>query len=314
MSSRRHFLLLLTGALMPPPGRPGAQGDSLLEQSQRWLENAGLDDWELDPAFLDAVRSGNASRLVPVLQDMMKQLQGDYVLDLATLQEGAQAAVPLLAARPETRGYAAWLQARLDYFQVARVFRRPGDSGLPPVPPRSNPTPDQARRVWEQEIRAREQPSGAAGWVPRLKPLFRRTGTPQELVWLAEIESNFNPVARNPLGAVGLYQLMPRTAEGLGLRLKPSDERLNPEKNAGAAARYLRDLHREFKDWSLALAAYNAGPSRVKNTLRRRRASSFDAIAPSLPAETQMYVPKFEALLRRRERAELRSLRLPRAA
>ena len=231
----------MSAALVLPARRLGAQVDTLLERGQRWLENTELDGWELDPALLKAVRSGDASRLVPMLQDLMERLQGDYVLDLASLQEASQAAVPLLAAQPETRGYASWLRARLDYFRIADLLRRPRDPKTPPIPPRSNPTPEQERRAWEKEIQVREQPAGAAGWVPRLRPLFRRAGAPQELVWLAEIESSFDPAARSPVGAVGLYQLMPRTAEGLGLRLKPSDERLNPEKNAAAAARYLRD-------------------------------------------------------------------------
>ncbi|MBL9126305.1 MAG: hypothetical protein JNL97_01600, partial [Verrucomicrobiales bacterium] len=63
-------------------------------------------------------------------------------------------------------------------------------------------------------------------------------------------------------------------------------------------------------DWPLALAAYNAGPGRVADTLKRRRARSFDAIAPDLPAETQMYVPKFDAVLQRRERVSLATLRV----
>ena len=59
------------------------------------------------------------------------------------------------------------------------------------------------------------------------------------------------------------------------------------------------------------MAAYNAGPGRVADLLKRRRAASFDAIAPSLPAETQMYVPKFEALLKQREGDALCALRIP---
>jgi membrane-bound lytic murein transglycosylase D len=157
-------------------------------------------------------------------------------------------------------------------------------------------------------------PKGAAAWVPKLKPVFSSAGCPPELVWLAEIESSFDPQARSPAGAVGMYQLMPATTQGLGLKLEPKDERLEPEKSAKAGATYLRQMFRQFKDWRLALAAYNAGPGKVSDILKRRRAASFDAIAPSLPAETQLYVPKFEAVLQKREKLALAALKMPAAA
>jgi membrane-bound lytic murein transglycosylase D len=101
---------------------------------------------------------------------------------------------------------------------------------------------------------------------------------------------------------------MPRTAKSYGLSLWPIDERLQPEKNAAAAARYLKYLHGEFKDWPLALAAYNAGEGRVRNLLSLYKTQSFDKIATHLPAETQMYVPKINATLLRREGVTLAQL------
>ena len=106
-----------------------------------------------------------------------------------------------------------------------------------------------------------------------------------------------------------MFQLMPTTARSLGLSLSPNDERLDPRKSATAAAKYLKYLHGRFGDWRLALAAYNAGETRVKSLLDRAPARTYAAIAPRLPAETQMYVPKIEATLRKREGVTLSSLR-----
>jgi membrane-bound lytic murein transglycosylase D len=97
----------------------------------------------------------------------------------------------------------------------------------------------------------------------------------------------------------------------LNLAASPRDERLEPEKSARAAAKYLRALYRHYGDWRLALAAYNAGGTRVDKLLKQERAQTFEAIAHHLPAETQMYVPKVEATLRRREGLALTDLKLP---
>jgi membrane-bound lytic murein transglycosylase D len=144
--------------------------------------------------------------------------------------------------------------------------------------------------------------------VPRLKPVFAAQKVPPELVWIAEVESSFDPRARSPAGAAGLFQLMPATAKRFGLRRWPLDQRLTPEKSAGATAKYLQYLHGHFNDWRLALAAYNAGEGAIDRLLQERKAATFDAIAPHLPAETQMYVPRIEATLLRREGVKLSQL------
>jgi membrane-bound lytic murein transglycosylase D len=110
-----------------------------------------------------------------------------------------------------------------------------------------------------------------------------------------------------------MFQLMKPTAKSLGLSTWLPDERFNVEKNARAAAIYLRHLYGRFGDWRLALAAYNAGETRVSQLLEKARQRSYDAIAARLPAETQMYVPKVEATLRKREAVELRQLPAPKA-
>ena len=121
---------------------------------------------------------------------------------------------------------------------------------------------------------------------------------PVELALLPVIESNYNPAAHSQHNAAGLWQLLPATGRALGLKItRYTDERRHIEKSTEAALDYLRYLHDQFKDWPLAIAAYNAGPSRVRARLRR-----FGDTAPEtiwdleLPVETRRYVAKFFAL------------------
>jgi membrane-bound lytic murein transglycosylase D len=104
---------------------------------------------------------------------------------------------------------------------------------------------------------------------------------------------------------------MPDTAKRFGLSLWPRDQRFQPEPSATTSAQYLKYLHDRFKDWRLALAAYNAGEGTVQKLLDRYKTSSYDAIAEHLPAETQMYVPRVEAVLLQREGAKLEQLPAP---
>ena len=168
-------------------------------------------------------------------------------------------------------------------------------------PPKPVPTVKQVNLIWTKTVQKRPVPKEAAEFESKLKPIFAANGVPKELFWLAEIESGFNPKARSPSGAVGMYQLMPKTAKSLGLSTFPFDERKNPEKCAAAAARHLHDLFGQFNDWPLTIAAYNAGAGRVKSKLDGRKTKTFDAIASKLPSETQLYVPKLNALLQLRE-------------
>ena len=98
----------------------------------------------------------------------------------------------------------------------------------------------------------------------------------------------------SPRQARGLWQLIPETARQYGLHVGPDhDERVEIERATHAAARYLRDLHRRFEDWPLALAAYNAGQSAVEKAIQQSRATSFRQLSagPRLPEETRKYVP-----------------------
>lgn len=176
---------------------------------------------------------------------------------------------------------------------------------IPPDPPPAPALPPLLRStdeiplydVWLSFLQDQPRPKRADEFLPRLKRIFAEEGVPEELAWLPEIESMFNPRARNRIGARGLFQFMPGTALEQGLRLRPHDERVHPEKSARAAAALLRRLHESFDSWPLALAAYNAGEYRVRRALETRDATTFAEIAHALPSETRLYVPRVLATL-----------------
>lgn len=125
-------------------------------------------------------------------------------------------------------------------------------------------------------------------------------GVPGDLVHLAMIESGFQPTVRSRAGAVGIWQFMPATGRGMGLRIDSLvDERMDPVRSTHAAARHLRDLHRRFGgDWPLAAAAYNAGEGRIGRGLGRFGARDFWELARigDLAQETRHYVPRLYAM------------------
>jgi membrane-bound lytic murein transglycosylase D len=269
----------------------------------------------LDPDVLNALQNVDRQAVEDFLKHYQDYLNGEYVLDVAQLKAAANAVLPLLDAHEETQPYAAWLRARLDYFDAAEELKpvtpapqpEPGKPALPPP----NPTFAAEREIWIKKVAPRPWPKGAVEFVPKLKAIFAADHVPPELVWLAEVESGFDLRARSPAGAVGLFQLMPATAKAQGLSLWPRDERRQPAAAALGAAKYLRELHEKFGDWRLAVAAYNCGAGTVQRLLARRHAKTYAAIAPRLPAETQMYVPKVEATILHREGHALENLATP---
>ncbi|MCX7863099.1 MAG: transglycosylase SLT domain-containing protein [Bacteroidales bacterium] len=120
---------------------------------------------------------------------------------------------------------------------------------------------------------------------------------PLELKYLAVIESGLDPFARSKSGAVGLWQFLYPTSQLLNLKINSFiDERQDPHKSTEAACRYLEYLYNIFNDWQLAIAAYNAGPTVIKNAiLRSGNKTTFWEIKPYLSVETQNYVPAFIA-------------------
>ncbi|EYF00580.1 transglycosylase SLT domain-containing protein [Chondromyces apiculatus] len=147
----------------------------------------------------------------------------------------------------------------------------------------------------------------ASAYREVIEHALREAGLPEDLLWLAGIESSFDPRAVSPAGAAGLWQFMPRTGDTYGLyRDAWVDERRSLVKATTAAVAHLRDLHERFGRWDLALAAYNAGYERILDAMERVTAARDPsergpigvaelAQAGAIPNETASYVPQIMA-------------------
>lgn len=318
---------LLCGAFLTPFSSVHAQYpfDEIMSGVNEVLAEQAS-QWELDPDLLP-MDQVDVEALNRVMGSLQQALASGSLEHLASLRPYAEQALASVEQVPQLQPYMVWLRERMDYFMVAEeVVRRPPPPKpvtRPAIPPPARPgkpppsapvtapsaSPAEADYdLWFRRLKDRQPPANAARLVPRLKPVFRAESVAEEMVWLAEVESSFNPTAQSPVGAKGLYQFMPATAKEYGLSLTPKDERLDPDKNARAAATYLAYLHRRFGDWPLALAAYNAGQGRVGKLLRQTGGSTFEEIAAHLPTETRMYVPKMRAVVQIREGVDLRTL------
>jgi membrane-bound lytic murein transglycosylase D len=281
----------------------------LLQDAQQWAQE------NLDTNVLNALPKVDDRAVQQFFREIQARFQGDYVVDLAALRQVAQTVLPLLKSREETQPYAAWLKAQMDYLDVADEIRLtippPKVEINPLAPPRINPPAQTERAIWVRKISGRPWSTAAKEYVPQLRPIFAAQKVPTELVWVAEVESSFDRRAESPAGAAGLFQLMPETAKRFGLSLWPRDQRFQTEASALASARYLRYLYDRFQDWRLALAAYNAGEGTVRKLLDPHKTRNYDDIATHLPAETQMYVPRVEAVIWQREGVKLEQLSVP---
>lgn len=148
----------------------------------------------------------------------------------------------------------------------------------------------------EREDQTREALARAEHFVPMLRPVFRNEGVPEDLIWLALIESSFRNDAESPTGAVGMFQFKQETANAFGLVVRGrTDQRLQPIQAARAAARYLRYLREKFASWDLVLAAYNLGEGDLRRTMLARDSETWEDVRPFVREETQNYVEKIRA-------------------
>jgi len=296
----------LSGAAIaqPDPARTNAPPQSI----QQWLND------NVDPDVLQSLDQIDLGAIQDFFTNLQQSFEGTNIYDLGSLKTVAVKVLPVLDQYEETEPYAAWLRAHLDDFGAANEMQREmkavsTNSAATTV--LRAPTLKFQRSVWKRELAGKPWPPLAKAYVPKLKRIFLSEKVPPALIWVAGVESSFDPRARSPAGAAGMFQLMPATARREDLSLWPFDQRYQPDKSAHAAARYLRDLYNHYGDWKLALAAYNAGEGRVDKLLKEHRANSFEGIAQWLPVETQMYVPKIEATVRQREGFALEDLKAP---
>ena len=136
-------------------------------------------------------------------------------------------------------------------------------------------------------------------YFPIFEKYLKKYNLPDELKYLAIIESGLHPRAKSSASAVGLWQFMSGTGRAYGLYIDwYIDERMDPEKSTEAACKYLTFLYNYFNDWELAMAAYNCGPGRVRRAIRKSGyKKDFWEIYRYLPRETRSYVPQFVAMM-----------------
>ena len=131
-----------------------------------------------------------------------------------------------------------------------------------------------------------------------IEPYLKEHGLPDDLKYLAIVESGLVPRAQSRAGAVGLWQFMPSTGRSYGLSNSwYIDDRMDPNQATDAACRYLKSLYNTFGRWDLAIAAYNCGPGNVRKAIRRSGyKKDFWQIYRYLPRETRSYIPQFIAI------------------
>lgn len=200
--------------------------------------------------------------------------------------------------------------------------------GAPSATPVSGPRVVEVRATWDIDVhsyethdmvtqyigiftgRAREYMERSMSRGTRFDALlrrkFRESGLPEDMTYLALIESSYSPHAYSRAAAVGMWQFMAPTARGIGMRVDWwVDERRDPMRSTDGAIDFLTDLHHAYGSWYLAAAAYNGGPGRVSRGLKRfseemdgsSGEDRFFALAEQryLPSETKAYVPKLIA-------------------
>jgi peptidoglycan lytic transglycosylase D len=149
------------------------------------------------------------------------------------------------------------------------------------------------------KVRFQELLARSGKYMPMIAKVLSQEGLPEELGYLALLESEFVVTTTSRNGAVGLWQFVATTARQYGLRIDEwIDERRDPVKSTRAAAHYLKDLHDYYGRWYLATAAYNAGPGNIDKALRQSGAKDFWSIKAKaqLSEETRNFVPKFVAI------------------
>ena len=138
-------------------------------------------------------------------------------------------------------------------------------------------------------------------YIPEVKKILSQYNIPPEFLYLAMAESNFSNRAYSKKRAAGLWQFMPRTAKGFGLKIDEYvDERRDPIKSTKAAAKYLSHLHKRFGKWYLAAIAYNCGGGRLNKAIKKAGSDDLNTLLSPrkryLPRESRLYIRKIVAL------------------
>jgi hypothetical protein len=267
--------------------------------------------------------AGANQHLADYLDGLTKRVKGDAVSaestsGVATLKHGSGIRVGAVAARSEKARTAASIRAESASAQPAgsnNTVASPNDPDKHPAGNSHLTVGDMAFETnpaiehWmsyytSSPIGKRTMKIGierSDAYLEMARAEFRRAGVPEDLVWLAFVESVWNPRAVSPAAAGGIWQFIPATATDYGLRVQTGDdERADPFKQTRVAAVYLHDLYTIFGDWALVMAAYNSGEPRVMGAIvKNGRANFWDLYEKELlPKETRDYVPKILAAIK----------------
>ena len=150
----------------------------------------------------------------------------------------------------------------------------------------------------ERKNTIRKYLSRSSRYLPMIREVFQEHGLPEDLAYLAMIESGFNPHAYSHAHACGMWQFIQGTGRRYGLAINNyQDERRDPVKSTQAAAEYLLDLYKQFGSWYLAAASYNCGEGRVQREIDASTHKNFWELSANqcLPGETKNYVPQMIA-------------------
>ncbi|RMG66783.1 MAG: LysM peptidoglycan-binding domain-containing protein [Calditrichaeota bacterium] len=283
-----------------PQPEPPASAANLLEQ---WLEQARADaeagDYEaadsLYMAVLDSLNRAPEDSTVSALRRKLVQFyqENGFFLSRPPVDSLSPEAVldQLDSLATETES-----PADTNSVAIEDVFSPQHQMRIPLV---LNRQVQNALRYFTRTRRGRrvfQRWLQRAGRYERLiKSILREEGVPEDLFYLAMIESGFVPHARSYARAVGIWQFISSTGRAYGLRHNWwFDERRDPVKSTRAAARHLKDLYERFGDWYLAMAGYNYNPRKIERRLHRYKVDSYWEL-PRLPRQTRNYVPTFIA-------------------
>ncbi len=152
-----------------------------------------------------------------------------------------------------------------------------------------------AKSFWKKEDEFLQKMKGRSpSYFTSIESVFCRYDVPQQLKYLAIVESELRPTAMSRVGARGLWQFMPGTARELGLKVSGKyDDRIHTYRSTVAAAKYLKALYKEFGDWLLVLAAYNGGPGTVYKAIKKAGSKNFWVLQQYLPQESRGHVKRF---------------------
>jgi membrane-bound lytic murein transglycosylase D len=266
------------------------------EEKYKHTDNAAA-YYELTLQLLGSLDPGSLSTPTATILEFQRKVLNSYDKFLASIE-----------SLPPNSDRLAVLESGADSLGEDLDLSNPTDRDSTPTIPKSRNALPGVPRALNERVRSQIsffQGKGrkvmltwmerAATVLPRLRPILREEGIPEDMIYLSMIESGLNMHAYSYAHASGLWQFIPGTARIYGLHVdRMYDERRHVELATRASCRYLRKLYEEFGDWYLAMAGYNCGEFRVEREIKRSKTRDYWSLN-HLPRQTRSYVPIFLA-------------------